>query len=160
MNSKLLGAGRDETNQPADHQGVHLLLQAPEDAHKVDVRLPGNGCAGDQSDLVDVGGRGRVQEGRPRRQDGHEDLLAQAEHPTRRDRHRDPLALARQERAQEAEHGAHHRRARQGHRGQLCARQHSGRARVRVGVAAALLLGARRRRADDPPVHRRIRLRL
>ena len=71
----------------------------------------------------------------------------------------DPLAAVKA-RARQVQLGAHHRRARARHHRQLRARLDSRRARVRVGVAAALLLGARARRADRAPVHRRVRLRL
>eukprot|EP00961_Rhodomonas_salina_P021878 294642-Rhodomonas_salina.2 len=50
--------------------------------------------------------------------------------------------------------------ARARHRGRLRARFHPGRARVRMGVAAAILLGQSRRRAFHPAVHIRDHLRI
>ena len=44
----------------------------------MDVRLPGNDCVSHQSSMVDLGGRGRVQEGAERQQNGHEKLLETA----------------------------------------------------------------------------------
>lgn len=147
------GRGRDGAIAARHQQGGRVPLRH-HTAPRVDRAEPRHGDDRGRPDLVDVGGGGRV----PSRQEGPEarrqEPGRQADRPAQRPGQRHPRLEHPGRPPQEAQHAHHHRRARARHRRQIRARLDSRRPRLRVGVAAAVLLGPRHRQHPRRTVHR------